>query len=103
MPPFFSEVDVVFVAVLVKGEQHVRFVAGAQHFAGADADLEDGRAAGDRGRDRHEGHDFLLAAAGQPGQETADGLDAVLRIAGDADDRFGNGGNARACARRLRQ
>ena len=48
---------------------------------------------------RHERHDFLLAAAGQPRQKAADGLDAVLRIAGDADDRLVDLRNFRRAAR----
>ena len=52
----------VFVTVLVKREQNIGFITGAQHFAGTDADLENGRTAGNRRRDRHERHDFLLAA-----------------------------------------
>ena len=74
--------------MLVKGQQHVGLIARAQDFAGTDADLENGRAAGNGGGDGHERHDFLFAAAGQPRQKPADGLDAVLRIAGNADDGF---------------
>ena len=76
--------------MLVKGQQHVRFITGAEHFARADAHLENRRTAGNRRRNRHESHDFLFAAAGEPRQETADGLNTVLGIARDADDRFGN-------------
>ena len=82
----------LLVAMLVKRQQHVGIIARAQHFAAADAHLENGRAAGNRGGNGHERHDLLLAAASQPGQEAADGLDAILRIAGDADDRFANAG-----------
>ena len=67
---------------------HVGIVASRQNLAAADAHLENGRAAGNGGRDGHERHDFLLAAAGQPRQKATDGLYAVLRIAGDADDRL---------------
>ena len=95
-----QRIDMVFVAVLVKAEQHVRLVARAQDFAGADAHLENGRAAGNGGGNRHERHDLLLAAAGQARQEPADGLDAVLRIAGDADDRFVDFRDFRRAARR---
>ena len=48
---FFERADVVFVGMLVKRQQHVRLVAGAQHFARTDAHLENGRAAGNRGRE----------------------------------------------------
>ena len=83
---FLQRVDVVLVTVLVKRDEQIRFVAGGEHFAGADADLENRRAAGDRGRNRHVRHDLLLAATGEPREKAADGLDAVLRIAGEADD-----------------
>ena len=78
--------DVRFVAVLIEGHEHVGAVAGGEDVAGAHAHLEDRRPARDGGRDRHVGHDVLVAAAGEAGEETADGLDAVLRIAGEADD-----------------
>src|SRR6185503_11762346 len=55
--------------------------------------LKNRGAARDRGRNRHEGHDFLLAAPGQSRQETADRLDAILRVAGDANYRLLNFGN----------
>ena len=96
----FERADVVFVGMLIKRQQHVGLVARAQHLARTDAHLENGRAAGNRGRNGHERHDFLLAAAGQPRQKTADGLDAVLRIAGDADDRLVDSRNLRRSARR---
>ena len=69
----FQEADVVLVAVLVKGDEEIGFVARGKNFAGADADLENRRPAGDGGRDRHVGHDVLLAAAGEPGEKGADG------------------------------
>jgi hypothetical protein len=78
--------DVGVVAVLVKGDEHVGAVAGRENVAGAHADLEDRRSARDRGRNRHVGHDVLIAATGEAGEEAADGLDAVLRVAGEADD-----------------
>ncbi len=59
-----QRLDMVLVAVLVKTKQHVRLITRAQHLPGADAHLENGWAAGNRGRNRHERHDFLLAAAG---------------------------------------
>ena len=80
--------QVPFVRMLVKREQHIRLVAGAQHFARADAHLEDGGTARDRGGNRHERHDFLLAATSQPREKAADGLDAVLRVARNADHHF---------------
>ena len=78
--------DVVRVAVVVKAQQHIRLIARAQHFAGADAHLENRSPARDGGRDRHERHHILLAAPREPREEAADGLDAVLRIARNADD-----------------
>ena len=93
-----DRLDVVLVAVLVEAEQHVRLITRAQNFARADADLEDGRPAGNGGGNGHEGHDFLLATTRQPGEETADGLDAVLRIAGNADDRLVDLGQLRPAA-----
>src|SRR5436190_18447860 len=41
----FEETDVVLVAVLVKRDEEIGFVAGRQHFAGAHADLENRRTA----------------------------------------------------------
>jgi len=95
----FHRRDVVFVRVLVKRQQHVRFIACAQHFAGANAHLENGRAAGNGRGNRHERHDFLFAATGETGEEPADGLNAVLRIASNANDRFRNAGNFRTARR----
>src|SRR5207248_2049278 len=48
--------------------------------------LENRGSAGDRGRNRHEGHDLLLAPPGQSRQKTADGLNPVLRIARQPND-----------------
>ena len=83
---FSQEVDVVLVAVLIKGDEEIGFVAGGEHFARADADLEDRRPARNGGGNRHVSHDVLVAAAGEAGEESAGALDAVLRIAGEADD-----------------
>ena len=84
------------IAVLVKAQENIRLITRAQDFPGADAHLKDGRPAGDRGGDRHERHDLLLAAAREPREETADGLDAVLRVTRDADDGFGDVGDRRS-------
>ena len=70
--------EVGLVAVIVEGQQHVGLVTGRKHFAGANAHLENGGSAGDRGRDGHEGHDLLLGTACEAGEEAADGLDTVL-------------------------
>ena len=70
--------EVRLVAVIVEGQQHVGLVTGRKHFAGANAHLENGGSAGDRGRDGHEGHDLLLGTACEAGEEAADGLDTVL-------------------------
>ena len=61
---FLYEIDVVIVAVLIEGHQHIGFVAGCQHLAGAEAHLEDGRAAGNGGGNGHVRHDLLLASPG---------------------------------------
>ena len=84
----FERRQMPFVGVLVERQQHIRLVAGAEHLAGADADLEDGGTTRDRGGNGHKRHDFLLTAAGQPREKAADGLDAVLRVARDADHHF---------------
>ena len=87
--------------MLVKRQQHVGIIAGSQHLAAADPDLENGGSAGNGGGNGHEGHDFLLAAPGQPGQETTDGLNAILGIAGNADHRVADPGDFfRATGRR---
>src|SRR5437016_14226520 len=79
----------VLVGMLVKGDEQVRVVARAQHFAGADAHLENRRPTGNGGRNCHEGHDFLFTPSGESRQKTTDGLNAVLRITRDPNDRFG--------------
>src|SRR5207244_3325356 len=61
----FQEADVVLVAVLIKRDEEIGFVAGGEDFAGAHADLEDRRAAGNGGGDRHVSHDIVIAAAGK--------------------------------------
>ena len=79
------------VAVLIERDEEVGLVAGGEDLAGAHADLENGRAAGDGGGDGHVGHDLLVAATGEAGKEAAEGLDAVLGITGEADDGVRNG------------
>ena len=81
-----QEADVVLVAVLVKRDEEVRFVARGKNLARPHADLENRRTARNRGGDRHVGHDVLSAATGQAREESAGALDAVLRIAGEPDD-----------------
>jgi hypothetical protein len=83
---FTQGLDVVVVAVLVEGDEPVGFIAGAEHLAAADVDLEDGRTAADGGRDGHVGHHVLLRAPREAREESADGLNAVLGISGEADD-----------------
>ena len=108
---FFQKVDVVLVTVLIKRDEEVGFVARRRTSPDAHADLENRRPAGDGGRDRHVGHDVLVAAAGEPGEKRAGALDAVLRIAGEPDDgvvnifrpqigavRTGTGGGSRSGA-----
>ena len=90
---FLERADVALVGMLVERQQHIGLVAGAEHFARADAHLENRGAARNGRRDGHEGHHLLVAAAGQPRQEAADGLDAILRIARDANHRLGNAGD----------
>src|SRR5581483_5044042 len=90
---FLHRADVVLVGMLIKGEQDVGFIAGAEDFAGANADLKDGGSARDSGGNGHESHDFLFTATGQAREKAADGLNAVLGIARDPDDGFGNLGN----------
>ena len=68
---FFQKVDVVLITVLVKRDEKIGFVAGGKHFAGADADLENRRSAGNGGGDRHVGHDVLSAASGESGEKSA--------------------------------
>ena len=86
---FFQKTNVVFIAVLVEGHQHIRVIAGSEHLAGADAHLENRWPARDGGGDGHKCHHLLLAAARQLGEKTANGLDAVLRVTGNADDGLG--------------
>src|SRR5438552_16138479 len=80
----------VLITVLIKRDQKIGFVAGRQDFAGTDADLKDGRAAGDGGGNRHVSHDVLIAASGESGEKCAGRLNSVLRIAGQTDDRVLN-------------
>src|SRR6478736_1331419 len=81
-PALLQRFDVLEIAVIVEAKEYIGFIAGAQHFPGANAHLEDRGTTRDRTRNRHEGHHFLLAAAGEPREEAAKGLDAVLRISG---------------------
>src|SRR5437588_1283463 len=76
----------VLITVLIKRDQEIGFVTGRQDFAGTDADLKDGRAAGNGGGNRHISHDVLIAASSESGEKRARGLNSVLRIAGQADD-----------------
>src|ERR1051326_1891037 len=83
----------VFVGMLIEGQQDIRLITGAENLSRTDSDLKNGWAACNRRGNRHEGHDFLLAAARQSRQKPADGLDAVLRIARYTDNGFGYFGN----------
>src|SRR6185503_6992431 len=85
--------------MLVKRDQEIRIVPGAQYLTGPDAHLENGWPAGNGGRDRHERHDFLLAPPGQSRQKATDGLNAVLRIPRYPNDRFGDLRNLETAAR----
>src|SRR3989442_14457737 len=85
---FLDRIDVVLVRMLIKGEQDIRVIARAEHFARPDADLENRWSTGNGGRNGHEGHDLLFTPPSQARQKAADGLNSVLRIAGDADDGF---------------
>ena len=78
--------EVLVVAVLVEGHEHIRLIACVEHFTGAKVHLENGRPAADGGRDGHVGHHLLRCASGEARQKAADGLDAVLRISREADD-----------------
>ena len=82
----FQKADVVLVTVLIKRDEEIGFIARGEDFAGAHADLENRRSAGDGGGNRHVGHDILGAASGQAREESAGALNAVLRISGEADD-----------------
>src|SRR5664279_2812442 len=72
--------------MLIEGQQHIGVVPRAQHFARANADLEDGWPPRNGRGNGHEGHDLLGAAASQPRQETANRLDTILRITRNAND-----------------
>ena len=84
--PLFQKADVVLVAVLIKRDKKIGFVAGGENFAGAHADLEDRRTAGDGGGNRHVSHDIVIAAAGEAREKSARALNAVLRISRETDD-----------------
>ena len=77
-----------FVRMLVKCQEHIRFIPCAQDFSRPNADLKNRRTAGNGRGNRHEGHDFLLASPREARQKSADGLDAVLGVAGNTDDRL---------------
>ena len=94
-PVSLDRLDVVVVRMLVKRQQHVGVIPGAQHLARTNPHLEDRWAAGNSRRNGHERHDLLFAAPGQPGQKTANGLNAILRIARNADDDLGYTGDRR--------
>ena len=59
--------DVGVVAVLVESHEHIRFVTRRENFTRANVDLEDGRAATNRGGNRHVSHDFLRGATREAG------------------------------------
>ena len=89
----FQKADVVLVTVLIERDEEIGFVARGEDFARAHADLEDRRAAGDSGGDRHVGHNVLSTASGQAREESSRALNAILRISREADygvvDAFG--------------
>jgi hypothetical protein len=87
---------------LIKRDQEIGFVARGKNFAGAHADLEDRRAARNRGGDRHVSHDIVIAAAGEAREKRAGALDAVLRITGKTDDGVVDTFRAQIGAVRLR-
>ncbi len=85
-----KKANMVLVAVLMEGDEEVRFVSRREDFARSDAHLEDRGTARNRGGDCHVGHDFLSAAAGQSREHGAGGLDAVLGISGEPNDGVAN-------------
>src|SRR5688500_4111605 len=91
------------VAVLIKCHEHVGPIAGRENIAGAHAHLKDRRPPRNGGRNRHVGHDVLLASTGKPGEKAADGLNSILRIASESNydvvDEAGCAGSARGAAR----
>ena len=82
--------DMGVVTMLIERHQHIRPVTGREDVTRAHPHLENGRSARDGGRNRHVGHDVLVAASGEPGEEPADSLDAVLRVAGQPDNNVMN-------------
>src|SRR2546421_6133224 len=77
---FFQKADVVLIAVLVKRDEEIGFVAGGEDFACAHADLEDRWFAGNGGGERYVSHDELGAAAGASEAERCAPMDAGLGI-----------------------
>src|SRR2546430_3493376 len=75
----------VLIAVLIKCDEKIGFIAGRKHFTGTDPDLEDRRSTRNRGRNRHVSHDVVIAASGQTRQKCARGLNSVLRISGETN------------------
>ena len=78
--------DVVFITMLVEGDEEICFITCGENFPATDVNLEDRRPAGDGGRDRHVSHHILLRPACKASEEAADGLNAVLGVARHADD-----------------
>jgi len=66
--------------MLVEQRKDIGFVAGTQDFAAADADLENGGAAGNRGGIVMNVMTPVRCGPRGPAREIADGLDAVLRL-----------------------
>jgi hypothetical protein len=71
--------------MLIERDQKIGFIASRQHFTGTDADLKDRWSTGDCGRDRHVGHDVLVAASGEAGEKRAGSLNSVLRITSETN------------------
>src|SRR5437773_11803495 len=90
----------VLIAMLIKCDEKIGFIAGRKHFTGTDPDLEDRRSTRNRGRDRHVSHDVVIAASGQSRQKCAGGLNAVLRIARETNQSILNISKTQICAGR---
>ena len=89
-PAVPKRVQMVCIAVLIKGHEKIRFVTGREHISGAHAYLVDRRSAGNRRGNSHVSHYILVGSTCQFGQESANGLNPVLGISSQTDDNILN-------------
>jgi|GEM_PF-6529459 len=74
--------QMIVVGILVERHQRICLVTGMEHLTRTQMNLVNTGPSGNRGRNRHVGHDVLCGGSCELGKECADRLDSVLRISG---------------------